>query len=111
VTHAGLSTLPGDESESSIWKLSRSGEDMGSLGAYSYCSLHFDKTGYGSFALRQVANRARLAWLWFGAQPADETDEIDEAREVRELSEIIDSGEDDRDELEGAREGRRLGKW
>jgi len=27
------------------------------------------------------------------------------------LSEIIDSGEDERDELDGAREGRRLGKW
>jgi len=40
----------------------------------------------------------------------DETEEIDEAREERELSEIIDSGEDDKDEFEGAREGRRLGK-
>ena len=83
---------------------------MASLGAYSYCSLHFDNAGYGSLALRQVANRASFAWLWFGAQPADETDEIDEAREERELSEIIDSGEEDRDEFEGAREGRRLGK-
>jgi hypothetical protein len=46
-----------------------------------------------------------------GAQPAEETEEMDEAREERELSEIIDSGEDDRDEFEAAREGRRLGKW
>jgi hypothetical protein len=27
------------------------------------------------------------------------------------LSEIIDSGDEDREEFEGAREGRRLGKW
>jgi hypothetical protein len=94
-----------------MWKLSRSGEDIGSLGAYSYCSLHFDNAGYGSLALRQVASRASFAWLWFGAQPTDETEEIDEAREERELSEIIDSGEDERDETDGARDGRRLGKW
>ena len=94
-----------------MWKLSKSGEDVGSLGAYSCCSLHFDNAGYGSLALRQVASRAKLARLWFSAPPADETDEIDEAREERELSETIDSGDDDREEFDGAREGRRLGKW
>lgn len=93
-----------------MWKLSRSGEDIGSLGAYSYCSLHFDKAGYGSLALRQVASRASFAWLWFGAQPADETEDIDDAREVREVSETMDSGEDDRDDNDGANEGLRLGK-
>lgn len=60
-TTAGLATLAGEESESSMWKLSRSGEDRASLGAYSYCSLHLDNVGYGSFALRQVASRAKLA--------------------------------------------------
>jgi hypothetical protein len=54
----GLSTET-DESESSMWKLSKSGEDIGSLGAYS---LHLDKTGYGNLAaLRQVASRASFA--------------------------------------------------
>jgi hypothetical protein len=54
----GLSTLI-DESESSMWKLSKSGEDIGSLGAYS---LHLDNTGYGNLAaLRQVASRASFA--------------------------------------------------
>jgi hypothetical protein len=104
----GLS--PAFASTSSMWKLSRSGEDMGSVGAYSDCSLHIDSAGYGSLALRQVASRASFAWLWFGAQPTDETEEIDDAREERELSETMDSGEDERDEFEGAREGRRLGK-
>jgi hypothetical protein len=60
--------------------------------------------------LRHVASRARLAWLG-GAQPTDETEEIDEAREERELSVIIDSGDEDIEEADGASEGLRLGKW
>jgi hypothetical protein len=94
-----------------MWKLSRSGEDVASLSAYSNCSLHFGIAGYGSLALRQVASRANLVWLWFGAQPTDETEEIEEARDERELSEIMDSGDDDKEEVEGAKDGRRLGKW
>lgn len=84
---------------------------MGSLGAYSYCSLHFDKAEYGSLALRQVASRAKLAWLCIGAQPAEEAEEMDEAREARELSDTMDSGDEESEELEGASEGRRLGQW
>jgi len=106
---AGLSILTGVASESSMWKLSRSGDDIGSLGGYSYCSLHFCRAGYGSLALRQVANRANLGWP--GAQLADETDEIDEAREDRDaVSAIMDSGEDAEDVVDVAKDGRRQGK-
>lgn len=68
-----------------------------------------ESAGYGSLALRHVANLANLAW--FGAQPADETDEIEDAREERELSVIMDSGDEADDAVEAAREGRRVGKW
>jgi hypothetical protein len=54
-------SLTGEESDSSMWKLSKSGEDRDSLEADLYCSLPFANAEYGNFALRQVANRANLA--------------------------------------------------
>jgi hypothetical protein len=86
-----------------MWKLARSGEDVW-LNGDSDRSLHLDRVG----RLRQVAYRARGR---FSAKPADETDEIDEAREERELSVTIDSGDEADEVVDGAREGRRLGKW
>jgi len=78
--------------------------------AHSALSCCFWGGGYGSLAFRQVAKRANLAWC--GAHVEEETDEIEEAREDREdLSDIIDSGEEDRDEVDGAKEGRRPDSW
>ncbi len=65
--------------------------------------------GHGSLALRQVAMRARLAWL--DAQ-LDETDEMDDARDERDdLSETMDSGDEPDDDTDGATDGRRLENW
>jgi hypothetical protein len=91
-----------------MWKLSRSGDDAW-LNGDSDRSLHLDKVCIGSLTLRQVAKRARGARC--GAKHADETDDIDDAREERELSVTMDSGDEADEVVDGAREGRRLGKW
>jgi hypothetical protein len=93
---------------SSKYKLSRLGDDRLSMTIDSRLdSLVLGSVaGYGSLALRQVANLAKQVG-WFGAQPADETDEIEEALDdLEELSETIDSGEDDDEVVDVASDGR-----
>lgn len=112
-----------------IWKLSKSGEDIGSADSGSIVIEPVGATAslyrgcccgggnaYGSPAQRKVARRANLTLTLLGAHAlvdeTDDADEIDEAREQRELlSDTMDSGLEDEEveEVEELTDGRRLG--